>query len=301
MPRAAAARAGAALQRGRHRARRPRRADVRQPRRVPRGLPRLRLDRRGLGADQHRVDGPADRLLPGRQRRAAAGDRGGFVERLAHADLRRTRAARRSGSSATTRAAPADGGIGTVRGRALSAHGRRATEPAAVASRRHARDPLHLGHHRPGQGRASARTRSTTVGRQQRAHPRASARDDVLCTTLPLFHINALNTFAPGGAGRLPRRLRAALLGLGLLAGDAARASATVVYLLGAMVPILLAQPASRGRARAPRAHRPRARRAGRRGRGVPRAHRRARCSKATARPRPTSSSRPRPTVRGPA
>ena len=66
--------------------------------------------------------------------------------------------------------------------------------------------------------------------------------DDVLCTTLPLFHINALNTFA-----------QAALLGCEVVFEPRFSASgfwpamrqsgATVVYLLGAMVPILLAQP----------------------------------------------------------
>ena len=67
--------------------------------------------------------------------------------------------------------------------------------------------------------------------------------DDVLCTTLPLFHINALNTFA-----------QAALMGCEVVFEPRFSASgfwpamrhsgATVVYLLGAMVPILLAQPA---------------------------------------------------------
>ena len=66
--------------------------------------------------------------------------------------------------------------------------------------------------------------------------------DDVLCTTLPLFHINALNTFA-----------QAALRGCEVVFEPRFSASgfwpamrqsgATVVYLLGAMVPILLAQP----------------------------------------------------------
>ena len=84
--------------------------------------------------------------------------------------------------------------------------------------------------------------------------------------------------------------VRAALLGV---AGSGRRCSArdaTVVYLLGAMVPILLAQPESA----AERAHRVRiglgpgvpARRA----RSLQRAHRRERCSKATDRPKPTSS-----------
>jgi crotonobetaine/carnitine-CoA ligase len=65
--------------------------------------------------------------------------------------------------------------------------------------------------------------------------------DDVLCTTLPLFHINALNTFA-----------QAALLGCSVAFEAQFSASrywttmhergATVIYLLGAMVPMLLAQ-----------------------------------------------------------
>ena len=64
---------------------------------------------------------------------------------------------------------------------------------------------------------------------------------DVLCTTLPLFHINALNTFA-----------QAALTGCGAVFEPRFSASeywpmlaargATVIYLLGAMVPMLLAQ-----------------------------------------------------------
>ena len=67
--------------------------------------------------------------------------------------------------------------------------------------------------------------------------------DDVLCTTLPLFHINALNTFA-----------QALLIGCSVAFEAQFSASrywstigergATVIYLLGAMVPILLAQPA---------------------------------------------------------
>ena len=74
---------------------------------------------------------------------------------------------------------------------------------------------------------------------------------DVLCTTLPLFHINALNTFA-----------QASLAGCRVAYEPRFSASAfwptmrereaSVVYLLGAMVPILLAQPASA----AERAHR---------------------------------------------
>ena len=70
--------------------------------------------------------------------------------------------------------------------------------------------------------------------------------DDVLCTTLPLFHINALNTFA-----------QAALVGAEVVYAPRFSASgfwstvracdATVAYLLGAMVPMLLAQAEGEG------------------------------------------------------
>ena len=68
--------------------------------------------------------------------------------------------------------------------------------------------------------------------------------DDVLLTTLPLFHTNALNTF-----------YQALLTGASLVVEPRFSASgfspslshhaATVTYLLGAMVPILLSRPAS--------------------------------------------------------
>jgi crotonobetaine/carnitine-CoA ligase len=68
--------------------------------------------------------------------------------------------------------------------------------------------------------------------------------DDVLCTTLPLFHINALNTFAQAALTGCEVVFEARFSASGFW--PAMRANrATVVYLLGAMVPILLAQPAS--------------------------------------------------------
>lgn len=70
--------------------------------------------------------------------------------------------------------------------------------------------------------------------------------DDVLCTTLPLFHINALNTFAQASltGGKVVFEPRFSASGF----WPTMRASgATVVYLLGAMVPILLAQPEGEG------------------------------------------------------
>ena len=65
---------------------------------------------------------------------------------------------------------------------------------------------------------------------------------DVLCTTLPLFHINALNTFAQAALTGAEVVFESRFSASGFW--PAMRASgATVVYLLGAMVPILLAQP----------------------------------------------------------
>jgi len=68
--------------------------------------------------------------------------------------------------------------------------------------------------------------------------------DDVLCTTLPLFHVNALNTFAQaalaGGRVAYEPRFSASAFWATMRARGA-----NVVYLLGAMVPILLAQTVS--------------------------------------------------------
>lgn len=63
---------------------------------------------------------------------------------------------------------------------------------------------------------------------------------DVLCTTLPLFHINALNTFAQAllSGARMVLEPRFSASGFW---PAMARNEATVIYLLGAMVPILLA------------------------------------------------------------
>ncbi len=66
--------------------------------------------------------------------------------------------------------------------------------------------------------------------------------DDVLCTTLPLFHINALNTLAQALLTGAHMVLESRFSASGFWTTMADR-GATVVYLLGAMVPILLAQP----------------------------------------------------------
>ncbi|CAN5916035.1 ATP-dependent acyl-CoA ligase [soil metagenome] len=71
-------------------------------------------------------------------------------------------------------------------------------------------------------------------------------RDDVLCTTLPLFHINALNTFAQAALTGAEVVFESRFSASGFW--PSMRASgATVVYLLGAMVPILLAQQEGEG------------------------------------------------------
>jgi crotonobetaine/carnitine-CoA ligase len=65
---------------------------------------------------------------------------------------------------------------------------------------------------------------------------------DILHTTLPLFHINALNTFAQalltGATQVIEPRFSASGFWKSLTASDA-----TVTYLLGAMVPILMSNP----------------------------------------------------------
>jgi len=67
---------------------------------------------------------------------------------------------------------------------------------------------------------------------------------DVLCTTLPLFHINALNTFAQASLAGCRVAYEPRFSASSFWATMRER-EATVVYLLGAMVPILLAQPVS--------------------------------------------------------
>jgi carnitine-CoA ligase len=68
--------------------------------------------------------------------------------------------------------------------------------------------------------------------------------DDVLCTSLPLFHTNAINTFyqalLTGAAVRYEKRFSASAFFHALT-----QSRATVTYLLGAMVPILLSRPES--------------------------------------------------------
>jgi crotonobetaine/carnitine-CoA ligase len=74
------------------------------------------------------------------------------------------------------------------------------------------------------------------------AHLLGVGAEDVLCTPLPLFHTNALNTFfqamITGATAIFESRFSAS----GFFTTLASR-QATVTYLLGAMVPILLSRP----------------------------------------------------------
>jgi crotonobetaine/carnitine-CoA ligase len=76
------------------------------------------------------------------------------------------------------------------------------------------------------------------------AHLLGVREDDVLCTPLPLFHTNALNTLfqalITGATAIFESRFSAS----GFFTTLAAR-KATVTYLLGAMVPILLSRPSA--------------------------------------------------------
>jgi crotonobetaine/carnitine-CoA ligase len=75
------------------------------------------------------------------------------------------------------------------------------------------------------------------------AHMLGVVAGDVLFTTLPLFHINALNTFAQASIVGAHAVVEPRFSVSGFWP-TAQACGATVVYLLGAMVPMLLAQPA---------------------------------------------------------
>jgi carnitine-CoA ligase len=164
-----------------------------------------------------------------------------FVERLLHADLSRTAL---QSIWVVGAAGGIEASIGGVRCETWPAAGE-AIEPEAVL---------------PGDTLAILYTSGTTGPAKGVLCPHAQyhgwggnsasvlgiVADDVLCTTLPLFHINALNTFAQALLTGARVVFEARFSASGFWPAMHA-AEATVVYLLGAMVPILLAQPAGEG------------------------------------------------------
>ena len=118
-------------------------------------------------------------------------------------------------------------------------------------------EPVEAGKMRPGDAMAVLYTSGTTGPAKGVMCPHAQfywwgahtsryleiTSDDVLCTTLPLFHTNAINTFFQAmltGA----RQVVIPKFSASSFWADMIAAQATVGYVLGAMVPILLAQPA---------------------------------------------------------
>jgi carnitine-CoA ligase len=76
------------------------------------------------------------------------------------------------------------------------------------------------------------------------SHLLGIGEDDVLCTTLPLFHTNALSSFFQALIAGATVNYEPCFSASGFFKALAAR-RATVTYLLGAMVPILLSRTAS--------------------------------------------------------
>jgi carnitine-CoA ligase len=174
-----------------------------------------------------------------------------FVERLAKADLSRTAVE-----------------MVWVVGDAVPLDGLRANGSKLFALWPQSSEPVEAAAVQPGDTLAILYTSGTTGPAKGVMCPHAqyywwgvnSARildvvaEDVLCTTLPLFHINALNTFAQAAVTRARVVFERKFSASGFWPAMR-RSEATVVYLLGAMVPILLAQPPGDGE----RSHRVRA------------------------------------------
>ena len=128
---------------------------------------------------------------------------------------------------------------------------RRRSRPAPVGPGDTARDPLHVRHHRARRRASAARTRSSTGGACSSARCSRSARTTSSTRCLPLFHTNALNAFVQalvaGATYELGPRFSASRFWT-----QVAASGATVTYLLGAMVNILMSR---RRRPERPRAH----------------------------------------------
>jgi len=171
----------------------------------------------------------------------------GFVERLMTADLSRTalREIWVVGEASTSWVQPAGMRVSRYADEEQASQAHQAIAPAAVQPG----DPLAIlytsGTTGPAKGVICPHAQYFWWGVNS-AEVLGVGYDDVLCTTLPLFHINALNTFAQAvlTGAKVVFESRFSASGF----WPSMRASgATVVYLLGAMVPILLAQPQGEG------------------------------------------------------
>ena len=123
--------------------------------------------------------------------------------------------------------------------------------PSAAPRRaeRHAGDPLHVRHYRPVEGRVLPARPIFLVGASIPAHLLGVGEADVLMTTLPMFHTNALNSFYQALLNGATLIVEPRFSASGFIRGLAEQ-KATVTFVLGAMVPILLAQePSSADRA----------------------------------------------------
>jgi len=96
----------------------------------------------------------------------------------------------------------------------------------------------------------AARTRSSSGGASTLPICSAVRDDDVLCTPLPLFHTNALNTFFQALITGASAIFESRVLGFGFLP-DARGAPGDGDLLARSMVPILLSRPPSDGGKRA--------------------------------------------------
>ena len=200
-----------------------------------------RLARRHPGADQHRLARAAAPPHPGEFRRPIAGDRGGASGRAracrpgdpaAGGDLGHRSAERGHAPAQVAQPMPA-------LGEAIAAAPTRPSDTLAIL--------YTSGTTGPSKGVCCPHAQFFWWG-VNTAHLLGVGADDILCTTLPLFHTNALNTFfqalITGATAIFESRFSASAFFTTLAARRA-----TVTYLLGAMVPILLsreAEPAER-------------------------------------------------------
>ena len=216
--RTGAARRGALrrhARRGGNPPRRPRGADVRQPRRIHGELSRLRLARRRCGADQRRVARAAARAFSAKFRRAAADHRGGVARctrpyRLERAGARAHLADRRRNAGVSR---------SHWRAHCPDRHpaARRSDRSGRSRSRPDAGHPLHVGHDRSVEGRLLPACAIFLVGPQRHPQSGASRGRRALHHVAAVPHQRARH-IPPGLIVRFDAGRRAALFRVALLA-----------------------------------------------------------------------------------